>query len=162
MNQLVESSMLAAFLIFARSRPTRKVWLLSAVAAMALGCYCGPPFTRYCGIPGGILPKLVHLLFYWGLGAILSGPFVPFLDRHIPLSSRLGRWRDMLVPPLFVVLSALFLNAMIVLRPVTYDHFLYVFDGSLGFQPGFWAARVLMHTHWLGVFCNAAPYGCSC
>ena len=158
MNQLVESSMLAAFLVFAWSRPTRKAWLLSAVAAMALGCYCGPPFTRYCGIPGGILPKLVHLFFYWGLGAILSGPFVPFLDRHIPLSSSLGRWRDMLVPPLFVVLSSLSLHAMILLRPATYDRFLYAFDGSLGFQPGFWAAKVLMHNYWLGVVCNAAYF----
>jgi hypothetical protein len=158
MNQLVESSMLAAFLIFAWSRPTRKAWLLSALAGMALGCYCGPPFARYCGIPAGILPKLVHLFFYWGLGAILSGPFVPFLDRHIPLSLSLGRLRDMLVPPLFVVLSALFLNAAILLRPVTYDRFLYVFDGSLGFQPGFWAARVLLHIHWLGVVCNTAYY----
>ena len=135
MNQLVESSMLAAFLIFAWSRPTRKVWLLSALAGMALGCYCGPPFARYCGIPGGILPKVVHLFFYWGLGAILSGPFVPLLDRHLPLSSSLGRWRDMLVPPLFVVFSALFLNAAILLRPVTYDRFLYAFDGSLGSSP---------------------------
>jgi hypothetical protein len=158
MNQLIESSMLAAFLIFAWSRPTRKAWLLSAVAAMALGCYCGPPFTRYCGIPGGILPKLVHLFCYWGLGAILSGPFVPLFERHIPLSSSLSRLRDMLVPPLFVVFSALFLNAAILLRPVTYDRFLYAFDGSLGFQPGFWAARVLMHNYWLGVVCNAAYF----
>jgi hypothetical protein len=158
MNQLFESSVLAAFLIFAWSRPARYAWLLSAVAGLALGSYCGPPFAQYCGIPGGILPKLVHLFFYWGLGAILTGPFVPFLDRQLPLSSSLGRWRDMLVPPLSVVLTSLFLNAAIPLRPVTYDRYLYAFDGGLGFQPGFWAARALMHTHWLGVVCNAAYY----
>ena len=90
------------------------------------------PILRHSG---GILPKVVHLFFYWGLGAILSGPFVPLFERHIPLSSSLGRWRDMLVPPLFVVFSALFLNAAILLRPVTYDRFLYAFDGSLGSSP---------------------------
>lgn len=158
MNQLFESGVLAAFLIFAWSRPTRKAWLLSAVAGMALGSYCGPPFAGYCGIPGGILPKLVHLFFYWGLGAILTGPLVPLLDRHIRFSSSLARLRDMLVPPLFVVLSSLSLHAMILLRPATYDRFLYAFDGSLGFQPGFWAAKVLMHNYWLGVVCNAAYF----
>lgn len=158
MNQLFESSMLAAFLIFAWSRPARNAWLLSAVAAMALGSYCGPPFAHYCGIPGGILPKLVHLFVYWGLGAILTGPFVPLFDRQIRLSASFGRVRDMLVPPFAVVLSMAFLNAMIPLRPVTYDRFVYAFDGSLGFQPGFWAARVLLHTHWLGVVCDAAYY----
>jgi len=157
MNQLFESSVLAAFLIFAWSRPARNVWLLSAVAGMALGSYCGPPFAHYCGIPG-ILPKLVHLFVYWGLGAILTGPFVFLFDRQIRLSASLGRVRDMLVPPLSVVLSMAFLSTLTLLRPITYDRFVYAFDGSLGFQPGFWAARVLMHTHWLGIVCNAAYY----
>jgi len=67
----------------------------------------------------------------------------------------------MLVPPLFVVFSALFLNAAILLRPVTYDRFLYAFDGSLGSSPDSGRRKLLMHNYWLGMVCNAACFSAS-
>src|SRR5260370_41373717 len=32
---------------------------------------------------------------------------------------------------------------------LTYDHFLYAFDGSLGFQPSFWAGHMVSAVPWI-------------
>ncbi len=67
-------------------------------------------------------------------------------------------FRDMLIPPLGALASAISINSLAHIGRVTFDQFLYAFDGSLGFQPGFWAERLLRHITWLGALCDGAYF----
>jgi hypothetical protein len=57
----------------------------------------------------------------------------------------------MIVPPAFTIGTLPMLTLMSWLTPSTLDYYLYAFDGSYGFQPGFLTGRIVQGTDWLRI-----------
>ena len=103
--------------------------------------------------------KLIHLpqIPFWLLRvassfAVLGFGALLLLGLRALWSEREGRENAvaLLVPALILILfilsSAIALRLSSGLSPKTYDAWLYVFDGSLGFQPSFWMGKIMYHS----------------
>jgi hypothetical protein len=93
-----------------------------------------------------VLHRVLEGLSYCGVGALPAVWLMPLLSKRSDLKL-LGK---LLFPPCFGVVSALLLGVGV--RRVTYDSILYAFDGSLGFQPSFWAGQVVAANPWISAF----------
>lgn len=59
------------------------------------------------------------------------------------------RWAQLLLPPVWSVVSTFVLGGCAVFLPVTLDRYLFVADGAFGFQASFAGAQFLLAHHWL-------------
>ena len=137
----VNVNFLACFVLFAASRPNRRVWLAAAGLGACLGACLG--------FHGNLIERALQALSFCGAGAIPAVWVMPLLTKHSDLKLLL----KLLFPPFFGFFASFFLN--IGSHGLTYDHFLYAFDGSLGFQPSFWAGRLVTATPLIGEFTRA-------
>lgn len=135
------------FVFFLRNRPSAQEVIAWVVAAQAFALLVRFPHDHsWINTGSGIL-----CLF--GLGGFL------ILGLRWLWSGGIERRRShaMLAPALAIVLFVLSaqraLNLANVLYPKTYDLYLYVFDGSLGFQPSFALGRVLASSSIFRVAC---------
>jgi hypothetical protein len=119
---------LACLVLFLVTRPKPRELLAASLFAVLL--------AAKLGLHGNIIHRTVEALSYCGAGALPTVLLLPFLRGQSDLKL-LGK---LLLPPGFGVLSAQLLK--LGSHGMTYDHFLYAFDGSLGFQPSFWAGMV--------------------
>src|ERR1043166_5549448 len=84
--------------------------------------------------------------FYGGAGGLGTALLLPYLSRHFD-------WKlvgKLVFPPAFGTLTSVLLAATV--SGVTNDNLLYAFDGALGFQPDFWAGRVILQIPGMSVF----------
>ncbi|MGB7758526.1 MAG: phosphatase PAP2 family protein [Bryobacteraceae bacterium] len=124
----VNVNFLVCLVLFLVTRPKPRELLVASAVGACLGFYLG--------LHGNILHRALEALSYCGAGAIPAVWLMPFLGGRSDLKL-LGK---LLFPPGFGILTTVFLN--LGSHGVTYDNFLYAFDGSLGFQPSFWAGMV--------------------
>jgi hypothetical protein len=132
----VNVNFLACFVLFVASRPKWRVLLAAIVVGAALGAYLG--------FHGNLAQRALEALSYCGAGAIPAVWIMPLLTGRSDLKLLL----KLLFPPFFGFFASFFLN--LGSHGLTYDHFLYAFDGSLGFQPSFWAGRLVTATPLIG------------
>lgn len=137
----VNVTFLVCLVLFLAARPKLRVLVAGAVAGACLGAHLG--------LHGNVVHKALQALSYWGAGAIPAVWLMPLLREKSDLKL-LGK---LLFPPCFGILAAQFLG--LGSHGATYDHFLYAFDGSLGFQPSFWAGRMVMSTPWTSLVTGA-------
>jgi len=127
----------AAVLIVAAHTPNgRRKVLLSLLVGLV--------WFLLARVTGPFLDCLMWLFFYSGIVAILIEAAIPYVKRGSGSSLP-----QMLFVPGLIFSSGLALFLGQKLTAITLDRFLYVFDGSLGFQPGFVAARFLYGYAWL-------------
>ena len=137
----VNVSFLVCLVLFLVTRPKQRELLSASLLGACLGVYLG--------LHGNVVHRVLEALSYCGAGAIPTVWLMPFLSGRSDLRL-LGK---LLFPPSFGLLTALLLKFCS--HGVTYDHFLYAFDGSLGFQPSFWAGRMITLTPWISTFTSA-------
>jgi hypothetical protein len=139
------SSLIASLVLYLWSRPPRGELAGTGAAAIFL--------SVLLGLPGVIYAKAMVLLAYWALAAF-AYTFIGamFSKAHL---SRLPTLIGMIVPPAFTIGTLPLLTLMSFLTPATLDYYLYAFDGSYGFQPGFLAARIVQGTDWLRLLTEA-------
>ncbi len=137
----VNVNFLACLVLFLASRPKRREIFAAAVLGATLGVYLG--------LQGSVLQKILQALSYCGAGALPTVWMMPLLSRRSDLKLLV----KLLFPPAFGIVTSLFLN--LGSHGVTYDRFLYAFDGSLGFQPSFWAGRMVSEAPWISQFTRA-------
>ena len=132
----VNVNFLASLVLFLAARPNRKELLVMCAAGAALGANLG--------LHGGMIERALLALSYCGAGSLLAVFLMPF-TRHEPNLKLLGK---LAIPPAFGAVSAglLGLGAL----GITYDHFLYAFDGSLGYQPSYLAGQAIAVAPWIG------------
>jgi hypothetical protein len=93
----------------------------------------------------------------------------PFFVSCLLSSLLLGVWRlrfpecglprlATLFLPIWSIGSTLFLGISALLTPATLDHYLYLADGSFGFQPAFAGARLLLANGWLWKACEISYF----
>lgn len=132
-----------AFLLFlAAERGGRRIAMVgglgAAIAAVVIS-------RRFEGAP----TLLVQVMGALGLASLLwLGWVVLWRGRE----SEPAAYRALLPGAVltFLILGAMYsLNMASLLYPKTYDLYAYVFDGALGFQPSFWAGRILQQNSWL-------------
>ncbi len=131
----INVNFLACLVLFLAARPRLKALLVMSAAGAALGACLG--------LHGGILHAALEALSYCGAGALPAVWLTPLIGGP----SNLKLLGKLLVPPAFGYLSALLLGLGAV--GITYDHLLYAFDGSLGFQPSFWAGQAVSVAPWV-------------
>lgn len=131
----INYNFLACLVLFLAARPKPKELLAMCAAGAGLGAYLG--------LHGSVFHKILEALSYCGAGALPTVWLMPLISKRSDLKL-LGK---LAIPPCFGLLSALLLN--VGAHGITYDHLLYAFDGSLGFQPSFWAGRTVS-PHWIG------------
>jgi hypothetical protein len=127
-----------ALAFFFRAAPSRKEFyglLLAAAAFAALVHFPTVPFWVLSVSSCMALPGFGALLIL-GLRAFWSGPLV-----RSNASVLLGESATLI---LFLFVAQHALSTTGVLNPKTYDLWLFVTDGSLGFQPSFFMGRVLL------------------
>lgn len=127
------SSLFASLILYLWSRPPRKE-VGVGIAAAAL---CG----MLLGLPGPIYAKPMVFGAYWVVCVfvyVLCGAFVS--KYHL---SRLPTLISMIVPPVLTLGTLPLLRVISLLTPSTLDFYLYAFDGSYGFQPGFVVGRIV-------------------
>ncbi len=143
----VNVTFLVCLVLFAVTRPKARVWFAAAAVGACLGASLG--------LHGSVIHKILEGLSYCGAGTIPAVWLRPLLGEP----SDLKLLAKLLFPPCFSTLTALFLN--LGSHGWTYDHLLYAFDGSLGFQPSFWAGRMVGLTPWFtlatGALYDALP-----
>ncbi len=138
----IASSFVGALAVFLGFRPSG----YEVAGSLAGGALLAAGF----GLKGSGWQWVMIALAYWGMGAIIT---------RLVLLYKGGR-EDLLMlaetafAPIMVFASALFVGPLTTGR--TYDYFFYSFDGTLGFQPGFWAAGEIMKHDWI-----AAISGCA-
>jgi hypothetical protein len=137
----VNVTFLVCLVLFLVSRPKPHELLAAAAVAACLGACLG--------LHGNIVHRTLEAFSYCGAGALPTVCLMPFLRGRSDLKL-LGK---LLFPPCFGVLTALFLH--LGAHGITYDRFLYAFDGSLGFQPSFWAGRMVTATPWISELTRA-------
>jgi hypothetical protein len=133
-NLFFASALIVSLAAFLKARPPRSHQAVTAAAGLAA--------TALAGWSGDWYVRIMLLLDYWSLFAILLVAAAPYFRIRYPRHRELVV--HMLFPPLAAALTVVFLAISALLRPVTLDRYLYAFDGSLGFQPGAWAARFLL------------------
>ncbi len=138
MDSPVNFNFLACLILFLAARPRLRELIAMGVVASFFGVGLG--------LHGNVIHETLELLSYCGAGALPAVLLMPFI-RGRSEWTLLGK---LLFPPCFGIVSALLLGVGV--HGVTYDSFLYAFDGSLGFQPSFWAGRVVSVIPWINRF----------
>jgi hypothetical protein len=144
LNPTFAFTLLGAFAIYMRTRPSRAAWLSVLIVAVGLRLAC----VRLMGGLGT----------YYGVWWISWGAFLGIASL-IVLAVQIARSRprlsdserslrrqtfyDAAVFPICSLLIGYTVPLTIWLRPQTYDAFLLAFDGGLGFQPSFVLGRFL-------------------
>jgi hypothetical protein len=131
----INVNFLVCLVLFLATRPKWRELLVASAVGACLG--------MYLGLHGNLLHRTLEALSYGGAGAIPAVWLMPLTSGR----SDLKLLAKLLFPPGFGIFTALFLN--LGSHGVTYDHFLYAFDGSLGFQPSFLAGRLVTATPWI-------------
>jgi hypothetical protein len=127
MNKQFESGLVAAFLVFAWSRPSKTASFLTVlIGLLGLAFYCGPPLNGYCDVPAGVFARFIQVLVYCGCAAIVTTPFVPLFHWRTTGYASMALFRDMLIPPLGALASAISINSLDHIGRVTYDQFLFL------------------------------------
>ena len=137
----VNVNFLAGLMLFLAARPKVRV--------MAAACAAGACLGAYLGFHGSLLQRALEALSYCGAGAIPAVWLMPLLGER----SDLKLLAKLLFLPCFAILTTVFLNFGS--HGLTYDRYLYAFDGSLGFQPSFWAGQALAAPAWMGELTRA-------
>jgi hypothetical protein len=137
----VNVNFLVCLVLFLVTRPKPRELLVAAMVGACLGASLG--------LHGNLLHRALEALSYCGAGAIPAVWLMPLISGR----SDLKLLAKLLFPPCFGFFTALFLH--LGSRGVTYDHFLYGFDGSLGFQPSFLAGRMVTAAPWITSFTGA-------
>ena len=131
----INVNFLACLMLFLAARPKAREMVAAAAAAVLLG--------TSMGLHGSVLHRVLEALSYCGAGAIPAVLLMPVISGRLDL----GLLGKLLFPPFFGILTTVLLN--LGSHGLTYDHFLYHFDGSLGFQPSFSAGTVTA-VPWIG------------
>jgi hypothetical protein len=138
------SSLAASLACYVFSRPSRKELAVVATAAVVL--------AAWLGLGDGLLYAQATLLAAYGGVAACILTFVLAFTAYS--RKRVEVLEFAMAPPLITLGTAVAGALVSRLRPVTLDYYLYSFDGSLGFQPGFAAGELLYSTPWLRVLCE--------
>ncbi|HEY3826599.1 MAG TPA: phosphatase PAP2 family protein [Bryobacteraceae bacterium] len=139
-NLFFLSALICATVVFICSA---KRWEI--IMAALLGLASGLIFR----IPSNFLPTQVMLwLSWWGAGGFIVTTFGIYRT-PAGRSSRMRLIRRMAFAPLAALLGSLFVTICAQMTPLTLDRYLYVADGSFGFQPGFACRAFLMSHEWL-------------
>lgn len=129
---------ITCLLLFLAARPKRRELIsMGVVAIVLLACF---------GIRREPWQAILQVLSYGGAGGLVTALLLPYLSRHFD-------WKlvgKLVFPPAFGTLTSVLLAATV--SGVTYDNLLYAFDGALGFQPDFWAGRVILQIPGMSVF----------
>jgi hypothetical protein len=144
---LLASAFVASLVIFCAGSVSRR----EALLMLCLGC----AFTLLnWGAPLPVGRKLMMFASFLGMGAIVVRTLAPFYVRGLrPWSRTLA---EMLAAPAYIYVCSLFLTDTQHRLAFTYDSFLYRFDGSLGFQPSFWAGSILLRNPWIAELADLA------
>lgn len=141
------SSLIAALVFYLHSRPH---W--GEVLGTLLG---GIVITWRFGLTGAPYVKVMVFLSYWTVCALVVSFFVPFFTKK-NLRHRIATMERMFAPALLELLGAVMLGLLNRFVPQTLDYYLYAFDSSLGYPPGFLAAQFLVRNGWLRVLAEAS------
>ncbi|HUB78956.1 MAG TPA: phosphatase PAP2 family protein [Bryobacteraceae bacterium] len=138
-NPLTGFGMWGTFAIHMWTRPSRREWMLTVAAALAMrGLYDLAAGER--GYPGYLLIGMGAFLGVASLLAIAVGALGAASPRRAVCRRTLG------VLALLTYLGfclGYYLSLAELILPRKFDYYLYRFDGSLGFQPSFLAGRLL-------------------
>ena len=137
-NLFFTSSLSAALVIRLSARTSRReLAAILGIGVLLLGWF---------GVSGAAYKRVMVGAGYFGVAALLTTLLaVVFFDRSLP---RIKLLAEMAVGPVSIVILVFALAVSSGANPV-YDRYLYAFDGSFGFQPGFLAARTLLAHDWL-------------
>jgi len=131
----------ACLILFLASRPKLRELLVASIISEGLDVSLG--------LHGNLAHRALEVLSYCGAASIPTVALMPLFHGR-PNLKLLGK---LLFLPCFGLLSSLFLH--LGSRGLTYDRYLYAFDGSLGFQPSFLAGQILTAIPWIGQFTRA-------
>jgi hypothetical protein len=128
------SSLISSLVFYLCSRPRRAEVLATLAGGLLL--------TWRFGLFGPAYAQAMVFLSYWSVFAIAVSFFAPLLFQK-QIKQRVPVLEAMLAPPALELLAAVLLGYLNRLVPNTLDYYLFAFDGSLGFQPGFAVAQFL-------------------
>jgi hypothetical protein len=144
------SALLGAAVI--QIRTCRSRLELAAMVPLAAGLavlHFGPHVRPLYENPAGFGEFLgLASLFVMGVRVSRSQP--------LELRDNLDAFKAAVALPLFAIVSVAALPLTQRAYPVTFDRFLYAFDGSLGLQPSFVLGRLLAHLVWLRALAKLA------
>ncbi|MEI9814744.1 MAG: phosphatase PAP2 family protein [Acidobacteriota bacterium] len=129
------SSVVAALVFYLYSHPPKP-----EIAATCLG---GIALTAYLGLSGPPYVQVMLFLAYWGACALLVSFVGPFFIKK-DFKKRVTTLEWMVAPALLEIFGAVMLGFLNRFVPSTYDYYLYAFDTSFGYPPGFLAAQALV------------------
>lgn len=133
-NLFFASALIVSLVPYLRARPPKLL--------LALTLCCGLTASGLFAGPAEWYVRIMLALDYCSLAALVFVLMAPYL--RLEFAQRGELLLEMLFPPVSAILSALCLALLALSRADTLDRYLYAFDGSLGFQPGFWGARFLL------------------
>ena len=140
-NPFFLSTLIVSLLIYLRADRPRMHRGITLAAGLVLAVVFDGPASACL--------QVMLVLGYWALSAFLLELILPFFQKqHVRDLSLIPR---MAFPPAASFVTVLFLCRMIPFTPITLDMYYYRFDGSLGWQPSFWTAQLLLRNDWLRI-----------
>jgi hypothetical protein len=133
-NLFFASALIVSLLAFVRARPPKLHLALSLCCGLAASVWLWRPVEWYV--------QIMLVLDYCALAALPIALVAPYFRFDYARQGSL--LREMLFAPVSAFLAVLCLLLPPLFQTDTLDRFLYAFDGSLGFQPGFWDAQFLL------------------
>jgi len=138
-NALTGFGMWGTFAIYLWTRPSRKGWMLTVAAALAMRAVYDLAIGER-GYPGYLV---IGMGVFLGLASLLA---IAIESLWAPAERRAICRRTLGILALLTYLGfclGYYLSLAELLLPRKFDYYLYNFDGSFGFQPSFLAARLL-------------------
>ncbi len=150
---LLASQLAGAFLIYAVKRPGARSLLRAALGGLVFAVGYALLGGKW---PGAFVYWPLVAGAFFGLGGLLMA--LVELLWSAPGSAVRREAADSLfavgVLPLLLIATFLAHGVTRHLHPMTYDRFLYAFDGALGLQPGYWLGRLFAASPPLAVVSN--------
>lgn len=141
------SSIVAALMFYLYSRPRPLEVLATFLGGVAI--------TWRLGLAGSPYVKVMVFLSYWAACALVVSFFVPFFTKK-NLKHRVTTLERMVAPALLELFAGVMLGLLNRFVPETLDYYLYAFDFSFGYPPGFLAAQLLARHEWLRTLAEAS------
>ncbi len=139
-NDFLLSGAVSTLILFLSLRPSAKELSAAVLAGIAL-------FLCLPSASGGLYHE-----FLTGAACVAAAALAITATAALRRPFQASKWRPLLtaaMPAAFALCSVLALYIVNVFTPYTLDAYLYAFDDSLGFQPGFWVGHVLAAHVWL-------------
>jgi hypothetical protein len=138
-NLFFSSALIVSLVVYLRSGRPKARRLMTFFVGLVLAVALPGPAAAYV--------QVMLVLCYWSLACIALELTLPFFQK---LRNRDGSLlARMAFAPAASLVTVLLLSWSIRLTPVTLDLYFYAFDSSLGFQPAFLSAQLLLRNDWL-------------